>query len=82
MQFIGLKLFFSVQVWYICIKLTDLSKKKSTFCLFKTEFKAKKLFARNLAMSFRRAVLILGRLLFNSKQCRQKTHFEKNWLEF
>ena len=28
----------------------------STFCLLKTEFKAKKLFARNLGIQFRRAV--------------------------
>ena len=41
------------------IGLTD---QKSTFCLFKTEFKAKKLFARNLGMQFRRAVHIWGAL--------------------
>ena len=44
-QFLGFNYVFSVQVWYICLNLIDLSK-KSTFCLFKTEFKAKKLFAR------------------------------------
>ena len=31
---------FTVQVWYICLNLIDLSK-KSTFCLFKTKFMAK-----------------------------------------
>jgi hypothetical protein len=37
-------------------------RKKSTFCLFKTEFKAKKLFVRNLGMQFRRAIHIPGGL--------------------
>ena len=41
-QFLGFNYVFSVQVWYICLNLIDLSK-ESTFCLFKTEFKAKKL---------------------------------------
>ena len=54
-SFLGLDHVFSVQAWYICLNLIDLSK-KSTFCSFKTEFKAKKLFARNLGMSFRKAV--------------------------
>ena len=39
-QFLGFNYVFSVQFWYICLNLIDLSK-KSTFCLFKTEFKAK-----------------------------------------
>ena len=40
-SFLGLSYVCSVQAWYICLNLIDLSK-KSTFCLFKTEFKAKK----------------------------------------
>ena len=55
---LGLNYVFSVQVWYICLKLIDLSQKKSTFCLFKPDFKAKKLFARNLGMSFCKVVHI------------------------
>ena len=39
-QFLGINYVFSVQVWYICLNLIDLSK-ESTFCLLKTEFKAK-----------------------------------------
>ena len=61
-SFLGLNYVFSVQVWYICLDLIDLSR-KSTFCLFKNEFKAKKLFSRNLGMSFRRAVHIKPDLL-------------------
>ena len=34
-------------------------ERKSTFCLFKTEFKAKKLFARNRCSPLRRAVHIM-----------------------
>ena len=62
-SFLGLHYGFSVQAWYIiiCLNLIDLSK-KNTFCLFKTEFKAKKLCARNLGMQFRRAVYIRGAL--------------------
>ena len=60
-SFLGLNYVFSVQAWYICLNLIDLSN-KSTFCLFKTEFKAKKMFARNLGMQFRRAVRIQGAL--------------------
>ena len=49
------------------INITDVAgieyrRKKSTFYLFKTEFKAKKLFARNLGMQFRRDVHIWGAL--------------------
>jgi hypothetical protein len=50
-SFLDLNYVFGVQVWYICLNLIDLGK-KSTFCLFKTEFKAKKLFARNLGIHF------------------------------
>ena len=57
-SFLGLNYIFSVQVWNICLNLIDFSKKESTFCLFKTEFKAKKLFARNLGIQLRRAVHI------------------------
>ena len=39
-----------------------MSKKRGTFCLFKTEFKGKIVFARNLGMQFRRAVHIRGAL--------------------
>ena len=53
-QFFGLKLCFQCSMWYICLNLIDLSK-KSTFCLFKTKFKAKKLFARNRGIQLRRA---------------------------
>ena len=53
-QFFGLKSCF----WYICLNLIALSE-KSTFCLFKTEFKAKKLFARNRCSPLRRAVHIM-----------------------
>ena len=60
-SFLGLNYVFSVQVWYICLNLIDLSK-KSTFCLFKTEIKTKKLFAKNLGMQFRRAVHKRGEL--------------------
>ena len=49
-SFLALNYVFSVQMWYICLNLIDLSKKR-TFCLFKTEFKAK-LFARNLGIHF------------------------------
>ena len=55
-SFLGLDYVFRVQVWYNYLNLIDLSKKKSTFCLFKTEFKAKKLFARNRCSQLRRAV--------------------------
>ena len=50
-SFLALNYVFSVQVWYICLNLIDLSKKK-TFCFFKTDIKAKKLFARNLGIHF------------------------------
>ena len=41
--------------------------KESTFCFFKTEFKAKKLFAGNLDMQFRRTVKFYnGRTLGDS----------------
>ena len=53
-QFFGLQSCF----WYICLNLIALSE-KSTFCLFKTEFKAKKLFARNRCSPLRRAVHIM-----------------------
>ena len=53
-SFLALNYVFSVQVWYICLNKIDLSK-KSTFCLFKTKFKAKKLFARNRGIQLRRA---------------------------
>ena len=53
-QFFGLQSCFG----YICLNLIDLSE-KSTFCLFKTEFKAKKLFARNRCSPLRRAVHIM-----------------------
>ena len=57
-HFFGLKLCFQCSSldWYICLNLIDLSKKP--FCLFKTGIKAKKLFARNVGMQFRRAVHI------------------------
>ena len=54
-SFLGLNFVVSVQAWYICLNLIDLSK-KSTFCLFKTEFKAKKQFARNMGIQFRRVI--------------------------
>ena len=56
-SFLDLDYVFRVQVWYICLNLIDLSK-KSIFCLFKTEFKAKKLFARYLGIHFWKAVYI------------------------
>ena len=51
-----MKYVFSVQARYIWLNLIDLIKK--TFCLFKTESKAKKLFVKYLGMQFRRAVHI------------------------
>ena len=57
-HFLGFNYVFSVWVWYVYLNLVDLSK-KSTFCLFKTEFKAKKLFARNRCSPLRRAVHIM-----------------------
>ena len=56
-SFLGLQLYFRVHVWYtyICLDLIDLSK-KSAFCLFKTEFKAKNMFARNRCSQLRRTV--------------------------
>ena len=56
-RYLGLNYVFSVQVWFICLNVIDLSK-KSTFCLFKAEFKAKKPFARNRCSQLRRAVHI------------------------
>ena len=53
---------YSVQVWYICLNLIDLSKTKF-ICLFKTEFNAKKMFSRNLGGTFRSAVHIKPDLL-------------------
>ena len=42
-SFLGFNYVLSVQVWYICLNLIDLSK-KCTFCIFKTKFKAEKLY--------------------------------------
>ena len=58
-QFLGLNYVFSVQVWYICLNLIDLSK-KSTFCSFKTEYKAKKLFAKKIGASNLEGPFIYG----------------------
>ena len=57
---------FTVQVWYICLNFIDLSK-KSTFYLFKTELKAKKLFARNQCSQLRRAAHIKPDLIIEVK---------------
>ena len=56
-SFLGLNYVFSVQVWYICLNLIDL-RKISTFCLFNTEVKAKKLLARNWGIKLRMAINI------------------------
>ena len=63
-SFLELDYVFSVHTRYICLNLIDLSKKKVHFVYSKlnSEFKAKKLFARNLGMQFRRAVHIQGGL--------------------
>jgi hypothetical protein len=66
-SFLGLSYIFKVQAWYICLNLIDMSK-KGAFCVFKTEFKAKILFARNLGMHFRRAINLWGALLAETPQ--------------
>ena len=61
-SFLGLNYISSVQTMYIYLNLIDLSK-KNIFYLFKTEIKAKKPFARNLGMQFKRAVHNTGSTL-------------------
>ena len=77
--FLGFNSVFNVQVWYICLKLIDLSK-KSTFCLFKTEFKAKKLLSRNLGRTFRRGVHIKPDLLITQNKMTDFVRFTKIYL--
>ena len=63
-SFLGLNYIYIIQDWYICLNLIDLSK-KSTFCLFKTEFKLTNKNLKNILNIHQRRLnlrIVLGKI--------------------